>query len=292
MHVLHRDEFSASSRNSRASVDDLPVTAPTPPEGGWSAWYLTDEDDMGESNEQHLIIRLLQAALAELARERGWARTYVAGDQFFAWVEAEPLVRVSPDVYLMDDAPGPPYPGMWETWRSGHRPPRFAVEVVSDRWRKDYEDAPRKYDQLGASELIIFDPEAPATTRGDRVLLQVFRRDTTGALTRVAAGAGPVHSVELDAWLGGVPGRRRRHAREEAGTDLVATAEEQNIVLRRENTALRELVAEQARTIEAQARTIEFLEDRVATLEATIVTLEATIVRLEAMVTALLARHT
>ena len=284
MHVLHRDDFSILARNSRAATADLPVTAPTPPEGGWSAWYLTDEDDMGESNEQHLIIRLLLAALAELARERGWARTYVAGDQFFAWVEAEPLVRVSPDVYLLDDAPGPPYPGMWETWRSGHRPPRFAVEVVSDRWRKDYEDAPRKYDQLGASELIIFDPEAPATSRGDRVLLQVFRRDAAGALIRVAAGAGPIHSVELDAWLVVVPGRRLRISRDAAGTDLVETAEEQNVALRRENTA-------QARTIETQARRIEFLEDRVATLEATITTLEATIVRLEAMVTTLLARQ-
>jgi hypothetical protein len=132
----------------------------SPPQGGWAAWYLTDEDDVGESTEQGIIVRLLLAALAELARERGWARSLVAGDQFFAWVEAHPLVRVSPDVYVLDDPPPPPYPAMWQTWRPGHAPPRFAVEVVSDDWKKDYRDAPRKYDQLGARELVIFDPDA------------------------------------------------------------------------------------------------------------------------------------
>jgi Uma2 family endonuclease len=184
---------------------------------------------VGESTEQGITVRTLLAALTELARERGWARTLVAGDQFFAWVESEPLVRISPDVYLLDDPPAPPYPAMWRTWLEGQAPPRFAVEVVSDDWAKDYVHAPRKYDQLGTHELIIFDPEAALPRRGRRVVLQVFRRDAEGALVRVEAGEGPTHSAELDAWLvvqRGPAGARLRIARDASGTDLVPTSEE------------------------------------------------------------------
>ena len=202
---------------------------PRPPEGGWAAWYLRDEDDVGESTEQGITVRTLLAALTELARERGWARTLVAGDQFFAWVESEPLVRISPDVYLLDDPPTPPYPAMWRTWLEGQAAPRFAVEVVSDDWAKDYIHAPRKYDQLGTRELVVFDPEAALPRRGRRIVLQMFRRDAGGALVRVEAGEGPVHSAELDAWLvvqRGPAGARLRIARDASGTDLVATSEE------------------------------------------------------------------
>jgi Uma2 family endonuclease len=190
---------------------------------------LRDEDDVGEGTEQGITVRTLLAALTELARERGWARTLVAGDQFFAWVESEPLVRISPDVYLLDDPPAPPYPAMWRTWLEGQAPPRFAVEVVSDDWAKDYVHAPRKYDQLGTRELVVFDPEALLAHRGRRVLLQVFRRDAEGALVRVETGEGPAYSAELDAWLvvqRGPAGPRLRIARDASGTDLVATAEE------------------------------------------------------------------
>ena len=277
MHLLRREDCSVASRNSDAPDAESPGL--TPPEGGWSAWYLTDEDDVGESTEQGIIVRLLLAALAELARERGWARSLVAGDQFFAWVEAHPLVRVSPDVYLLDDPPAPPYPGMWQTWRPGHPPPRFAVEVVSDRWQKDYRDAPRKYDQLGARELVIFDPDAATAPRLRRVPLQVYRRDASGTWTRVAAGPGPVHSAELDAWLVIVPGPRLRIARDPAGLDLIPTADElahdsrtiitnllhANAELRRENAELRRENAELRR--EHTAR-IDALEAMVARLLA------------------------
>ena len=231
--MFHGDELPPSRRNTRTPGAELPETALTPPEGGWPVWYLTDEDDVGESTEQGIIVRLLLAALAELARERGWARSLVAGDQFFAWVEAHPLVRISPDVYVLDDPPPRPYPASWQTWR-GHSPPRFAVEVVSEEWKKDYEDGPRKYAQLGARELVIFDPDAVHHPRGPRVALQVYRRGADDSWTRVAAGAGPVHSVEIDAWLVVVPGPHLRIARDAAGADLVQTPEEQLLALRRE----------------------------------------------------------
>jgi len=213
---------------------------PPPEEVGapidWSGWYLTDEEDMDESAEQHEIIAIIESVLKALARERGWEDVYVGGDQFFAWVPDEPLVRVSPDVYLLDQPPPPPRPASWKTWQEGHRPPRFAVEVVSGDdehpagWRKDYEEGPAKYAQLGTSELVVFDPQAAAgRVDGRRVPLQVFRRDADDTFVRVYAGAGPAYSKELDAWLVSVrqgPVARLRVARDAAGQELVPTAEE------------------------------------------------------------------
>ena len=199
----------------------------------WSDWYLTDEADMGESGEQYLIIRALLSYLTELARERAWQDTLIGADQFFAWIEQEPLVRVSPDVYLLDHPPPRPLPASWQTWLPGHHPPRLAFEIVSEsNWRKDYRDAPAKYAQLGAKELIIFDPEAAAkrTTKfKERVALQVFRRNIDSGFIRVHSGSNPVRSEELDAWL--VVYRESntaslRIARDAKGKDLILSVEQ------------------------------------------------------------------
>lgn len=217
----------------------------------WSAWYLTDEEDMGESCEQGEIIRLLLSLLGELAVERAWPSTLCAGNQFFAWVREEPLVRVSPDVYLLDDPPPPPRPKMWQTWLAGHKAPRWAVEVVSDEWKKDYDDGPPKYAQLGTRELVIFDPEAAvsAEQREPRVPLQVYRRDADGAFVRVYRGDGPALSEELGCYLvilreGATA--RLRIARDAAGADLVPTANE-----------AKRAAEERARDLEERVRALE-----------------------------------
>jgi len=233
------------------------VRSPAPEEvaaqADGSSWCLTDEEDMGQSGEQTLIIKLLSSCLEELARERGWERVLISSDQFFAWIPGAPLVRVSPDVYLLDDPPPLPLPLSWQTWKHGHRAPRFAVEIVSgdDRrsraWRKDYDDAPAKYAQLGTKELVIFDPEAAAgrTRRQERVALQLYRREEDGGFVQVHAGPGPVFSRELQIWLfvlrdGEVA--RLRLARDEALQDWVPTeAERAEQERRRAEAAEREL---------------------------------------------------
>lgn len=227
-HVRERQD-ACPGRPRQALVDPLPAAGGPPAD--WSDWYLTDEDDMGEGGEQLLIIRALVSCLTELTRERGRRDVFIGADQFFARVEQEPLVRVSPDIYLLDYLPKRPLPASWQTWLPGHRPPTLALEIVSDEgWAKDYRDNPAKYAQLGARELIIYDPEAALgrKRKGERVALQVYRWEAQ-AFVRVYQGAGPAYCREIDAWLAvqhEADAASLGIARDAAGHDLVASTEQ------------------------------------------------------------------
>lgn len=231
----------------------------------WSSWYLTDEEDMGESCEQNLIIRELLSYLTQLAKERKWQNVFIGADQFFAWVENEPLVRVSPDVYLLDDPPPRPFPDSWQTWLPGHKPPRLAFEIVS----KDYNQAPAKYAQLGTQELIIFDPQAVITSKlsRKRVVLQIFRRAVDSGFIQVYQGTGPARSEELDAWL--VVKRDAMTAslgiaRNAAGTDLVLSTEQ---ILEQEAQARQQADQVQAQERLARQQAERLLAEAVAELQ-------------------------
>jgi len=259
------------------------VREPRPEDLGaidWSSWYLTDDEDMGEGTEQYEIIALLTSILRELADERSWSRVYVGSDQFFAWVPEEPLVRVSPDVYLLDDPPPPPRPASWQTWREGHRPPRFAVEIVSgddqhpERWRKDYDQGPQKYAQLGTRELVIFDPAAALgqARDPDRVALQCYRRDADGSFVRVYNGPGPLASFELAAFLvvvteGGVA--RLRVTRDPEGRDRVPSTAEARM-------SASAALEQERRALEQERRARERAERELAELRAQLARREST----------------
>ena len=251
--LVGRDDASARGTGRRRPpvgwVVLDPAQAGLEGEVDWSSWYLTDEDDEGVGAEQFLIAQAVYSTLLVLARERGWS-AFVGRDQFFAWAESEPLVRVSPDAYVLGGKAPSPLPAMWETWRPGHAPPRVAVEVVSeDTWLEDYEDNPPKYSQLGVEELVIFDPWAVSERRpAERVPLQVFRRTSEGALVRVHADVGPARSDALSDPSGALwwvvtrePAPRLRIARDAAAAELVPTEAE---ALNEKDRALREALAE------------------------------------------------
>jgi Uma2 family endonuclease len=193
----------------------------------WKRWYFTEEDDMGESPEQHDIGAVLEQILKELARERGWTRLMIGGNAFFQWVPKHPMVQVSPDVYVVDSPPGRP-PRCFQTWKPGIHPPRLAVEIVSQNKKKDFKDAPARYASLGCKELIIFDPAA--TRRSRKPMLTVYRRDDDGRFVLRSEGAGPVHSEVANAWF--LPAKRAdgtvllRVARDSHGRDLIPTPSE------------------------------------------------------------------
>ncbi len=213
---------------------------------------------MGQGGEQSEINSELGSSIGVLLGERGVTNTYVGTDQFFGWMKSEPRVRVSPDVYLLDDPPPPPLPAMWKTWK-GHKPPRLALEIVSGddkkraRWKKDYEDNPEKYSRLGSNELVVFDPDVAVglAPEPERVILQVYRRQADNSFVRVYSGSGPAESRELGAYfvltfVGAAA--RLRVSRDAAGTDIVPTTKEKSIA----DTAAR--LRAEAQTKEADAK--------------------------------------
>ena len=153
-------------------------------------WYLDDEAEMGEGRVQTAIIRLLLSCLRDLAEERGWSDYVIDSDQYIAWMESDPNVRVAPDVYLLWHPPEDPWVESWQTWRPDHPTPVFALEVVSYDWHKDYVLAPEKYGSLGVDELIVFDPKPHTRPRGRGTPFQLYRRTAQGVLQRQPADRG------------------------------------------------------------------------------------------------------
>lgn len=238
----------------------------------WSGWRLID-DERVESPERLEVTRLLLSVMSQLARERGWADWYVGTDHRFAWVREEPLVRVVPDVYLLGRRSEPPLPKEWQTWLPGHHAPRLALEIVEGDWRRQYDETPAKYWQLGCPELVLFDLEA-ATGRApssERLPLQVYRRDPDGAYVRVHAGGAPVWLAALDAWLVTLKDGDHlalRVARTARATDLIPAEEEAHRAEAQAHAAeVRARVAAQKARVAAEARVRE-LEARVRELEA------------------------
>lgn len=238
-----------------------PVLRDLPPEQAsapvdWTPWYVDDSEHIAESCEQGEIIRDLHARLTELVRLRGWQRVYVGADNYFAWMPGHPQVKVSPDAYLLDDPPRP-LPRSWQTWRAGHRPPRWALEVVSEDWAKDYQDGPSKYALLGCAELVLFDPDAVrgAARNETRVPLTVFRRGEDGALARVYAGPGPAFSEQLGCWLHGRRGGycvQLLMSEDEAGLRPIPTRAEAEAKARAEEAKAREDAEKRMRELEEQ----------------------------------------
>ncbi|MEO1267930.1 MAG: Uma2 family endonuclease, partial [Myxococcota bacterium] len=108
----------------------------------------------------------------------------------------------------MQPHPPTPRPRSIQTWRRGHYPPRLAIEIVSTDWRKDYDDNPPKYAQIGVEELLIFDPDAarnpplPGLEQDhERVALQLYQQHPQGGLVCTERGQGPMFSEVLQAWL-------------------------------------------------------------------------------------------
>ena len=157
---------------------------------------------MGQAPDHAIIIQAFFDVLSVLVLQRRWSQAFVGTDAFFAWLPEHPLVRVSPDVYLLAETPAKPFPRQWELWR-GHAPPRFALEVVSRDRIKEYTVNPEKYAALGATELVIYDPDLVGhTVRGSKVLkLQRYTRGADGAFELAEESDDIVFSPTLDAFL-------------------------------------------------------------------------------------------
>lgn len=179
------------------------------------------------------------------------------------WDAANPRVGVDPDLCWVDPVP----PGFRDgevdslrLWLPEHRVPRLAVEFVSRHHPyKDYGRVQEKYAVVGVEELWVFDPRRfGPKALGGPVLLQVWRRSSSGVLVRRHFSDEPARSEVLGAWLVPRAGACPVVSDSPDGASPWLTLEEQ----------------ERARADEAVARADEALA-RVKALEAELAALRA-----------------
>ncbi len=181
--------------------------------------------DVGESIQHKLIIELLRPLVARWFAEGG-TPCFVGADQFIYWVQYAPTRSVAPDIYVLPGVPVDATVKAWKVWETGVVP-SFALEVASDDYRKDYQETPIRYADLGVGELVVFDPLAE--TSPERVRWQVFRRVHAGLSLVERSNGDRVRSEKLGCWLRAVgvgAELRVRLATGAGGEELVPTEAE------------------------------------------------------------------
>src|SRR5579871_3396187 len=107
------------------------------------------EEKMGQGGAHAYKVKLAVDSTTALCDEQQ-RLAYIGWDVFIEWDPNDPRARVSPDLFILDGEEPTITPSMWRTWEPGRDPPRFAMEIVSQRSRaKDYDINPAKYSALG-----------------------------------------------------------------------------------------------------------------------------------------------
>jgi hypothetical protein len=184
-------------------------------------------DDMGEGSLQRLISELLRPLLAQVLCELG-VKAFVGADQYIFYEQFNSTASVAPDVYVMPGFDQDIDVDSWKTWETGVVP-SFALEIVSKNRKKDTERSPARYAEMGAKEVVIFDPKS-GRRRSDAVRWLVYRQVGRRGLVNVeATNADRVYSKQLGLWLrvvGTGPMTRVRLGRGPKGDELIPTATE------------------------------------------------------------------
>src|SRR5262245_19362429 len=104
--------------------------------------YLFRGEDMGEGDLQWEVCDFLTELLRDWCAATG-VPAKVGGNLPFQYDPGAQAVVV-PDVYLLLDEPAEERDiGCWQTWAHGGKAPALAVEVVSRRACKDYDETPQ-----------------------------------------------------------------------------------------------------------------------------------------------------
>jgi len=227
------------------------------------AWVL-HEGNVPESVPHDAAAQRLRLILSAWAEQSERDLTIVR-NLAMRWLEHAPRVGIDPDVAVLEPAP----PNADElsslrTWVPGHAPPRLCFEIVSaSHPHKDYVAVQDRYAALGAFELCVFDPLLVGPRAlGGPVPLQLWRRRADGVFERLHAGASPVFSQVLGAWLI-ADGRLLQISKDESGSLLWPTGAERERAEKERERAEKE--RERAEKERERAARLE-LEERLAEL--------------------------
>lgn len=187
------------------------------------------EDERVPEGMSHLILRTFLWRVLRFA----YASQHSAGcDQFVYWNARSPKRNCAPDVFVKLGRPQEIF-GTWKTWERGA--PELIVEIVSPTeqlltWDQKFE----RFYELGAREIVRFDPEQPAGSRfrvWDRIDDDLVEREITGDTTPcLTLGLWwVVRPVEGDAvglrLARDIEGRKLLLAPEEAATESLDAAQ-------------------------------------------------------------------
>ncbi len=157
------------------------------------------EERVGEDILQRWILELLRPMVASWLASRG-VRAFVGADQFVYYRQFDSHSRCSPDILVIPGLAPDHRVRSWKIWEEGIVP-TFLLEVVSRDLEKDYFTAPERYDEMGATELVVFDPDYERD-RDLRHRFQVFRRTPRkGWMRVVATDSDRVQSKVLGCWI-------------------------------------------------------------------------------------------
>jgi Uma2 family endonuclease len=244
------------------------------------AWVLPEGPVPESTAHDAALYRICSLLLAWAARVANGAR--VARNLAIRWLPEHPRTGLDPDVAVL--LPGPPdFDDLTScrVWEAGRTPPAFAVEVVSQSHPyKDYSSIHEGYAAMGVPELLVFDPQLfGPRSLGGPALLQLWRRDVSGAFERVHFGNEPAYSNVLDAWLsadgrnlvisGDRAAKQRWPTLEEAAAEAAVAAARVELAGARQEAERAQQEAERAQQEAAQERAQrEALQRRVQELEA------------------------
>jgi hypothetical protein len=187
--------------------------------------FYPEEEKVGERLSNRLIADELRRLVERWLAERG-VRALVGADQFIYWEQHKPTRTLAPDVYVLPDVDPQAEVRVWKVWETGIVP-SWAVEIVGRDVRKDYQENPPLYDELGVRELVIFDADYQESA--ERARFVVWRR-RRGKLEQVErTDRDRVRSIVLGCFIRDVgegTARRLRLATGRTGDALVPTAEE------------------------------------------------------------------
>jgi Uma2 family endonuclease len=213
----------------------------------------SDGQPMAENTRQYECIVALQGGLDELVPD------FVGADNFWYPVEGRPDIRMAPDVYVAVGRPKG-HRGSYQQWNEGGVAPQVVFEVLSPSNRGDAMlEKLRFYDQYGAEEYYIYDPDdnvwegyrragaalRPITDLGQWVSPRLgFRIDVRAPVMRVLRPDGQPFKTYLEQ----VAARKEAEA-----LRLLAEAERLKEGIQRREAEAQRQAAEQRRN-EAEAR--------------------------------------